>query len=78
MAAAPVLVWFRNDLRLSLHGHSVTWKTMKSMHKHRPPAGFRTSDHPALRAAATGPPILLLHVLDAATPGAWRIGGVSR
>ena len=24
----------------SLHGHSVTWKTMKPMHRHRPPAGF--------------------------------------
>ena len=24
---------------LSLLGHSVTWKTMKSMHRHRPPAG---------------------------------------
>ena len=53
MADAPILVWLRNDLRLS--------------------------DNPALHAAAaTGRPLLPLHVLDDTTPGAWRPGGACR
>jgi deoxyribodipyrimidine photo-lyase len=50
---APVIVWFRHDLRLA--------------------------DNPALTAAAaTGQPILALHVLDDAAAGPWRLGGAAR
>ncbi len=49
----PVIVWFRNDLRLA--------------------------DNPALTAAAeTGPPLLLVYVLDDETAGQRRIGAASR
>jgi len=50
---SPVLVWFRNDLRLA--------------------------DNPALAAAAArGRPLVLVYVLDDASPGRWRLGGAAR
>lgn len=50
---APVLIWFRHDLRLF--------------------------DHPALLAAIrTRRPVIPVHVLDDAAPGAWRPGGAAR
>ena len=51
--ARPVLVWFRDDLRLG--------------------------DHPALgHAAASGRPIVAVHVLDEVSPGVRALGGASR
>lgn len=53
MSLPPVVVWFRDDLRLD--------------------------DHPALAfAAASGRPIVALHVLDETSPGLRRLGGASR
>lgn len=51
--SAPVLVWFRDDLRLA--------------------------DNPALaHAAASGRPLVAVHVLDEASPGLRPLGGASR
>ncbi|MFK8251362.1 cryptochrome/photolyase family protein [Ancylobacter terrae] len=53
MSQTPVLVWFREDLRLS--------------------------DNPALdHAVATGAPLLLLYILDEASPGVRPLGGATR
>ena len=50
----------------SLHGHSVTWRTMKSIHRHRPPvcAAFQvvraspTADRPPASPSSTSPRIV--------------------
>jgi deoxyribodipyrimidine photo-lyase len=39
---------------------------------------LRTTDHPALAAAAASGPIIPLFILDDETPGDWRWGGASR
>ncbi|WP_421791651.1 cryptochrome/photolyase family protein [Hyphobacterium sp.] len=50
---APVIVWFRQDLRLA--------------------------DNPALHAAVeSGRPVLPVFILDAETPGDWKLGGAAR
>ena len=48
---APVILWFRQDLR--------------------------STDHPALTAAAAAGPVIPVYILDDETPGEWSWGGAS-
>lgn len=41
----------------SLHGHSMTWMTMKSMHRHRPPADFSNPDSSPAPVQGAGSPV---------------------